>query len=102
MVAVNGRGKKESYALQTRNSNVNKGKKIKCLRNINFLVGKDLRRIKNYKALQDGNQPKQLLTNAFLEQKMDYIHRNPIEAEIVDEPGHYLYSSARDYAGEKG
>ncbi len=27
---------------------------------------------------------------------------NPVTAEIVDEPEHYLYSSARDYIGEKG
>lgn len=65
-------------------------------------AGKHLKRVKNYKVWQDGNQPKQLLTNAFLEQKLDYIHQNPVEAEIVDEPEHYLYSSARDYAGEKG
>jgi putative transposase len=61
--------------------------------------GKDLKRVNHYK---DGNQPKQLLTNAFIEQKLNYIHQNPVEAEIVDEPEHYWYSSARDYAGEKG
>jgi len=33
---------------------------------------------------------------------MDYIHNNPVKAGWVDEPPHYLYSSARDYAGGKG
>ena len=27
---------------------------------------------------------------------------NPVENEIVDEPEHYLFSSARDYVGSKG
>jgi REP element-mobilizing transposase RayT len=65
-------------------------------------AGKDLKRIAGYKVWQDGNQPKGIETNAFLEQKLDYIHRNPVEAEIVDEPEYYWYSSARDYAGRKG
>ncbi|WP_255697687.1 hypothetical protein [Fulvivirga ligni] len=33
---------------------------------------------------------------------MNYIHNNPVESEIVDEAEYYWYSSARDYAGEKG
>jgi hypothetical protein len=65
-------------------------------------AGKDLKRISGRKVWQDGNQPKGIETNAFLEQKLDYIHRNPVEAEMVDEPEYYLYSSARDYAGKRG
>ena len=34
--------------------------------------------------------------------KIDYVHNNPVNAGIVDEPLHYLYSNARDYAGIKG
>jgi putative transposase len=33
---------------------------------------------------------------------MNYIHDNPVRAELVANPEEYLYSSARDYAGEKG
>ena len=32
-------------------------------------------------------------------QKLAYIHMNPVKAGIVTEPEHYLYSSARNYAG---
>jgi REP element-mobilizing transposase RayT len=32
-------------------------------------------------------------------QKLAYIHMNPVKAGIVLEPEHYLYSSARNYAG---
>lgn len=65
-------------------------------------AGNKLNRIKNYKVWQDGNKPKELITNAFIDQKIEYVHNNPVEAEIVEEPHHYLYSSARDYAGIKG
>jgi hypothetical protein len=37
-----------------------------------------------------------------MDQKLQYLHRNPVEAGWVEEPEHYLYSSARDYAGVKG
>ena len=37
-----------------------------------------------------------------IDQKLDYLHLNPVVAGWVDEPEHYLYSSARDYAGIKG
>ncbi|WP_317175529.1 hypothetical protein [Pontibacter beigongshangensis] len=37
-----------------------------------------------------------------MQQKLDYLHRNPVEAGFVEEPWEYLYSSARDYAGQKG
>lgn len=65
-------------------------------------AGEKLTRITHYKVWQDGNQPKEIITNYFLDQKLDYIHNNPVENEMVDEPEHYLYSSARDYAGIKG
>ncbi len=42
------------------------------------------------------------MTNAFLDQKLNDIHSNPAEAEIVDEATQYLYSSARDHAGSNG
>ncbi len=56
----------------------------------------------NYKFWQDGNEAKELETIYFFEQKLNYIHNNPVKAEIVQYPEDYLYSSARDYAGEKG
>jgi len=43
-----------------------------------------------------------LESNFMIDQKLNYIHDNPVRAEIVDEPHHYIFSSARDYAGMKG
>jgi putative transposase len=33
---------------------------------------------------------------------LDYIHLNPIAADLVDQPDEWRYSSARDYAGKQG
>ncbi|SDF41552.1 REP element-mobilizing transposase RayT [Mucilaginibacter pineti] len=51
---------------------------------------------------QQGNHPIELADNVMIDQKLDYIHNNPVSAGWVDMPEHYLYSSARDYAGIKG
>ncbi len=64
--------------------------------------GEPLKRIQNYKVWKDGNHPIELFSNHLIDQKLEYLHQNPVEAEIVTEPEHYLYSSCRDYAGGKG
>ena len=35
-------------------------------------------------------------------EKINYIHYNPVEEGLVYRPEDYVYSSARDYSGEKG
>ncbi|RYY31838.1 MAG: transposase [Sphingobacteriaceae bacterium] len=55
-----------------------------------------------YQFWQQGSHPVELWSNEVIQQKLDYIHDNPITAGWVDEPEYYLYSSARDYAGGKG
>ena len=47
------------------------------------------------------NHPIELNTNALLEQKLQYIHYNPVKAGFVDDPSAWLYSSARDYYREE-
>jgi len=59
-------------------------------------------KIKDFKFWQDGNEAKIIFSADFYEQKRNYIHANPVRAGIVDEPEHYLYSSARNYAGKPG
>ncbi len=65
-------------------------------------AGKKLKRIKGYKFWQDGNHPIELATNYLLDQKLEYIHQNPVKAGIVNQPEDYVYSSARNYNGEQG
>ena len=57
---------------------------------------------KGFQLWQQHNHPVLLGSNYLLEQKLDYIHNNPVKAGFVDEPEDYVYSSARDYAGEQG
>ena len=55
-----------------------------------------------YQFWQQHNQPL-LLSNTFaFEQKLNYLHENPVEAGFVESPEEYLYSSAKDYSEQKG
>lgn len=58
--------------------------------------------VKNRQFWQQHNQPIELWSPAVIDQKINYIHNNPIEAGFVLEPEHWKYSSAIDYAGGKG
>lgn len=51
---------------------------------------------------RQNNQPKELTDNLIIDQKLDYLHNNPVEAGVVENAEDYLYSSARDYSGMKG
>lgn len=70
--------------------------------NLFWYAGKNNKKIKNFKVWQNGNDAQEIHTTAFLDEKMNYIHNNPVKAELVANPEDYLYSSARDYSGEKG
>ena len=61
-----------------------------------------LSKVKSYKVWQEGNHPILLDNTKLVNEKLDYIHANPVENEIVDEPGFYWYSSARNYEGRMG
>lgn len=65
-------------------------------------AGKFDNRISKYKFWQETNHAVLLDNNLMLEQRINYTHENPVRALIVGEPFEYLFSSARDYSGEKG
>lgn len=48
------------------------------------------------------NHPVELWSNAVINQKLEYIHQNPVEQGLVFRAEDYVYSSAADYAGDKG
>ena len=48
------------------------------------------------------NKPIELWSNKVIDQKIEYVHMNPVEEGLVFRPEDYVYSSASDYAGEKG
>jgi len=65
-------------------------------------AGKFDNRIKKYKFWQETNHAVLMDTNEKIDQRINYIHENPVRALIVAHPHEYIFSSAVDYAGEKG
>jgi putative transposase len=51
---------------------------------------------------QQHNKPIELWSNDVIEQKINYIHNNPVVAGFVENAYDYLHSSAKDYSGSKG
>lgn len=58
--------------------------------------------VSNYQFWQHHNKPIELWSNAVIDQKMDYMHDNPVVSGFVSKPEDWKYSSAGDYAGIKG
>jgi len=51
---------------------------------------------------QQHNHPIELFNSRITDQKLNYIHNNPVAAGIVDAPEYYNFSSAKDYVGQRG
>ncbi|WP_258103557.1 transposase [Marinoscillum sp. MHG1-6] len=65
-------------------------------------AGERNRNNKNHQFWKQDNRAELLFSNDFMEQKLDYLHQNPVKAGLVDEAEHYRYSIARDYCGYQG
>ncbi len=65
-------------------------------------AGRNDKKIKNYKFWQEGNNAQEIYLLDYFNQKLNYIHENPVKAELVNRAEDYRYSSAIDYAGGKG
>ncbi|MEP1150698.1 MAG: transposase [Balneola sp.] len=57
---------------------------------------------KDWQFWQQNNHPIELFSNSVIDQKLDYLHYNPVSAGYVESPEHWLYSSARNYYGMQG
>ena len=57
-----------------------------------------LKKEQEYKVWQDGNHAVEVFSNQCIYEKLEYIHRNPVEEMIVANPEDYFFSSARNYA----
>ncbi len=55
-----------------------------------------------YQFWQEGCHPEWIQNNEMMQQKVDYIHQNPVKRGYVDLPEHWRYSSARNYLGQLG
>ena len=60
-------------------------------------AGRDNINNTKYQFWQQDNHPI-MLEGDWIDQKMEYLHQNPVEAGWVNEPWEYYYSSARNYA----
>ncbi len=56
----------------------------------------------NIRVWTHDNHPIILETNGILEQKLNYLHQNPVKAGICFAAEDYVYSSAANYAGQVG
>ena len=57
---------------------------------------------RDYQLWQEGSHPEQIQSAEMMVQKIEYLHYNPVKRGYIDEPVHWRYSSARNYAGMEG
>lgn len=60
-------------------------------------AGKFDNRIEKYRFWQDKSHPIELTTTEMIDQRINYIHENPVRKGLVARVEDYLYSSARNY-----
>ena len=65
-------------------------------------AGKKSSNVKKHQFWRHDNKPIELWSNKVIAEKINYIHNNPVEEGLVYKPEDYVYSSAKDYSGEKG
>lgn len=58
--------------------------------------------VNKYQFWRHDNKPIELWSNKVIFEKINYIHNNPVEEGLLNHLEDYVYSSARDYSGEKG
>ena len=62
-------------------------------------AGRYDKRIKKYRFWQDKSHPIELYNNKMINDRINYIHQNPVRTGLVAAAEDYLFSSARNYAG---
>ena len=55
-----------------------------------------------YQLWQEGSHAELVYSLGVMQEKLDYIHHNPLKRGYVDQPEHWHYSSALNYAGQEG
>lgn len=60
-------------------------------------AGKKKSNVKQRQFWQQHNKPIELWSDKVIQQKIDYIHRNPVKSGFVTDPVDWKYSSARNY-----
>ena len=60
------------------------------------------KRNSEYQLWTHENHAMEIFSYQFFENKLDYMHANPVRGGIVENPEEYIYSSAKHYADEHG
>ncbi|PWN70670.1 transposase [Chryseobacterium phosphatilyticum] len=63
-------------------------------------AGKNNSNVKRYQFWQQHNKPIEVWSLKVFEQKLNYIHQNPVENGFVVNPWEWKYSSARNYCDD--
>ncbi len=66
------------------------------------LEKREHKRDRDYQLWQEGSHPQQIDSDEMMWQKIEYSHNNPVRRGYVNDPIHWRYSSARNYAGMVG
>ena len=80
----------------------NRESRQKWLLRMMKMAGSQRVNVKLYQFWQQHNHPIELWSKKVIDQKIEYIHNNPVVAGFVKEPHYWKYSSAGDYCGSKG
>jgi REP element-mobilizing transposase RayT len=51
----------------------------------------------DYQVWQEGSHPQAIMTDAAMEQKLEYLHNNPVKRGWVTAPEHWCFSSAHEW-----
>jgi REP element-mobilizing transposase RayT len=51
----------------------------------------------DFKIWQEGSHPEAIESGEFFDQKLNYLHENPVRKGYVTRPEDWVYSSARNY-----
>lgn len=65
-----------------------------------MLLKKSYKKKSTYQIWQEGSHPKLISSIHMLNQKIDYIHHNPVKRGFVSKPEDWYYSSARNFVGK--
>ena len=63
---------------------------------------KDYKTNSSHQVWQEGAHPQLMQNLDMVEQKINYIHHNPVRNGLVQEPDDWVYSSASNYSDNKG
>jgi len=70
--------------------------------NLFSFAGKTNSNNEKFQFWQQHNHPIELFSNNAIEKNINYIHQNPVRNGLVEAAEDYIYSSAKNYAEEKG